>query len=64
MKDSFWRRQSSPTTLEKVKLLKEKHQLQGVQKQEMEFMDNLKDKIGHRYKNLQAGFDKQYIIEK
>ena len=45
VKESLWKKSSSPATLEKIKLLKEKHKLQGVQKSEKDFMDNLKDEI-------------------
>jgi hypothetical protein len=31
--------------VEKIRLLKEKHKLNGVQKSEKDFMDNLKDEI-------------------
>lgn len=45
VKESLWKKSSSPATIDKIKLLKDKHRLQGVQKSEKDFMDNLKDEI-------------------
>lgn len=64
VKDSLWKKSSSPTVIEKIQLLKEKHKLETVQKSEKEFMDNLKDTISSRYRVLQDSFDNQFLIEK
>ena len=57
LRESLWRDKQSPNKVEKLKLLKQKTSLKTLEKDEREFMAELKFKIGNRFDRLQKSYE-------
>lgn len=60
LKESLWKERISPTTVEKLKLMKQKSSLKVLEREEKDFLSGLKMNLGERFNRLQKSYEQSF----